>query len=151
MADPFDLGRFVAAQSPVYARVVEELRAGQKRTHWMWFIFPQIAGLGQSETARHFAIASANEARAYLAHSTLGARLHECTQLTLVTLRRSANQIFGSIDELKFRSSLTLFAEAAPDNPVFVAALLKYFAGEADQRTVELLRRNPADVAGQRR
>jgi uncharacterized protein (DUF1810 family) len=111
--DPYNLARFVDAQEPVYADVVAELRAGRKRTHWMWFVFPQIQGLGPSETAQWFAIRSLDEARAYLAHPVLGARLRECTRIVLDIEGRTASEIFGYPDDLKFRSSLTLFARAA--------------------------------------
>ncbi|MDQ2803066.1 MAG: DUF1810 domain-containing protein [Pseudomonadota bacterium] len=139
MNDPYHLERFVAAQAPVYPSVVEELRAGRKRTHWMWFIFPQIAGLGRSETARYFAIASTAEALAYLAHSVLGPRLKTCTELALLVEGRSVDQVFGSPDDMKFRSSMTLFAHVAPGEPLFTAALRKYFAGEPDSLTLKLL------------
>jgi uncharacterized protein (DUF1810 family) len=139
MTDPFNLQRFVDAQEPVYQQVLAELRAGSKRSHWMWFVFPQIAGLGRSETARHFAIASRAEAAAYLAHPVLGARLRECCRLVTLVERRSARQIFGSPDDMKFRSSLTLFAAVAPDDAIFAAALRKYFGGEADTQTLARL------------
>src|ERR1700761_5874520 len=115
MADPFDLQRFVDAQAPVYDAVRRELKAGRKQSHWMWFIFPQIAGLGQSPMSIRFAIASLDEAKAYLAHSILGPRLRECAQLTFEVQSKTAREIFGSIDAVKFRSSMTLFARAAPD------------------------------------
>jgi uncharacterized protein (DUF1810 family) len=137
MDDPFDLQRFVDAQAPVYAQVVAELRAGRKHSHWMWFIFPQIAGLGHSEAARHFAIASRAEAAAYLAHPVLGPRLRECCRLATLVEGRSARQIFGTPDDMKFRSSLTLFAAATTDNAIFTAALEKYFAGAPDRLTLE--------------
>ncbi len=142
MNDGFDLERFVAAQNPVYRAVLEELRAGRKRTHWMWFVFPQVAGLGSSEMARRFAIASRAEARAYLAHPLLGPRLTGCTQLTLAHKDRTAHDIFGSPDDLKFRSSLTLFANAAPDATVFAEALERFFAGRPYERTLWLLDKN---------
>lgn len=138
--DPFNLQRFVDAQDPVYARVARELRAGDKQSHWMWFVFPQVAGLGHSAMAQLYAIGSLDEAKAYLAHQVLGARLKECTTLVLKVEGRSAQAIFGSPDDLKFRSSMTLFARAAPDEPLFRDALEKYFNGEVDTRTVELLR-----------
>ena len=119
--------------------MLQELRAGRKRTHWMWFVFPQITGLGHSETARIFAIASPAEALAYLAHPVLGPRLKTCTELVLQVEGRSVHQIFGSPDDLKFRSSMSLFAHVAPNRPAFDAALQKYFAGEPDSRTVILL------------
>src|SRR5258708_16421114 len=127
MDDPHNLQRFVDAQAPVYAQVVAELRAGGKRSHWMWFIFPQIAGLGHSATARRFAIASHAEAAAYLDHPVLGKRLRECCHLAMLVEGRSARQIFGTPDDLKFRSSRTLFAAIAADNAVFTNALRQYF------------------------
>ncbi len=139
MRELYDLDRFVAAQAPVYARVCDELRAGRKASHWMWFIFPQIAGLGSSPTARFFAIGSLAEAAAYLRHPILGPRLVECTKLVNRIDGRSALQIFGSPDDLKFHSSMTLFKEAASDNAVFRQALDRYFAGEPDRRTLERL------------
>jgi uncharacterized protein (DUF1810 family) len=139
MNDPFNLQRFVDAQAPVYAQVLAELRAGSKRSHWMWFVFPQIAGLGRSETARYFAIGSRDEAAAYLAHPILGTRLRECCRLTMSIEGRSAREIFGSPDDMKFRSSLTLFAKVAPQEAVFAAALQKFFNGEADELTLARL------------
>jgi uncharacterized protein (DUF1810 family) len=139
MADPFDLQRFVEAQAPVYDEVRRELKAGRKQSHWMWFIFPQIAGLGQSPMSIRFAIASLDEAKAYLAHPILGARLRECAGLTLDVEGRSARDIFGSIDEMKFRSSMTLFAQAAPDEDLFQRCLDKYFAGGRDPATLARL------------
>jgi len=139
MDDPFDLQRFVDAQRTVYEHARAELLAGRKTTHWMWFIFPQIEGLGRSPTARRYAIRSLDEARAYLAHPILGPRLVECTQIVNRIEGKSAREIFGSPDDLKFRSSLTLFARAAPDEPVFEQALAKYFDSEPDPLTVERL------------
>jgi len=139
MDDPYNLRRFVEAQEPVYAHVLAELRAGSKRSHWMWFIFPQIAGLGHSETARHFAISSREEAAAYLEHPILGPRLRKCCLLATLVEGRSARQIFGTPDDLKFRSSLTLFAEVASDNAIFKTALQKFFSGEPDALTLERL------------
>ncbi len=136
----YDLERFVSAQQSVYARVTAELRAGRKHTHWMWFVFPQIAGLGHSAMARRYAIGSLDEARAYLAHPVLGPRLRECTQLVLGVQGRAAHAIFGSPDDLKFRSSMTLFAQAAPDDPLFRTALDTYFGGAPDTATLEKLR-----------
>jgi len=138
--DPFDLERFVAAQAPVYERVCAELRAGRKRSHWMWFVFPQIEGLGSSAMARKFAIASREEAEAYLAHPLLGPRLLECTRLVRLVEGRSIAQIFGSPDDVKFRSSMTLFARIAPEHRDFAEALEKYFQGEPDSLTLERLR-----------
>jgi len=139
MDDPYRLQRFVAAQGPVYERVVAELRQGRKASHWMWFIFPQIAGLGHSATAREFAISSRAEAEAYLRHPILGPRLRECTRLVTEIEGRSAREIFGSPDDLKFRSSMTLFAEAAPQERLFATALQQYFNGEVDLLTIEKL------------
>jgi uncharacterized protein (DUF1810 family) len=139
MADPFDLQRFVDAQAPVYDEVRRELKAWRKQSHWMWFIFPQIAGLGQSPMSIRFAIASLNEAKAYLAHPVLGARLRECARLTLDVEGRSARDIFGPIDEMKFRSSMTLFAHAAPDEELFERCIDKYFAGSPDPATTARL------------
>jgi len=136
MDDPFDLQRFVAAQAPVYAQVAAELAAGRKRSHWMWFVFPQLKGLGRSAMAQHYGIASLAEARAYWAHPLLGPRLAQCTGLVLAIDRRSVHEIFGSPDDLKFRSCMTLFAQATGE-PLFTRALEKYFGGEADPRTVE--------------
>ena len=139
MADPFDLDRFVDAQAPLYDEVRRELKAGRKQSHWMWFIFPQIAGLGQSPMSIRFAIASLDEAKAYLAHPVLGARLRECARLTLDVEDRTARDIFGPVDEMKFRSSMTLFAEAAPDEDVFRRCIDKYFAGSPDPATLARL------------
>jgi uncharacterized protein (DUF1810 family) len=136
MADRSDLERFVEAQDPVYEAVRRELGAGRKESHWMWFVFPQVAGLGQSATSIGFAIASLDEARAYLAHPVLGPRLRECATLVLETEGRTARQIFGPVDELKFRSSMTLFARAAPDEELFPRCLDKYFAGQHDPATL---------------
>jgi uncharacterized protein (DUF1810 family) len=138
MADPHNLERFVQAQNPVYAQVCAELAAGLKTSHWMWFVFPQLKGLGRSAMAQHFGITSRAEAQAYWHHALLGARLKECVELVLAVEGRTALQIFGSPDDLKFHSSLTLFAQAAPDEPVFQRALTRYFDGESDARTLEL-------------
>ena len=135
----FNLKRFVEAQDPVYERVCSELAGGEKRSHWMWFIFPQIAGLGYSAMAARYAITSMEEAKAYLKHPLLGPRLIECTELVNGISGRSIHDIFGSPDDVKFRSSMTLFAKAAPDNEVFNRALQNYFEGEYDHRTEELL------------
>jgi uncharacterized protein (DUF1810 family) len=132
----FNLQRFVDAQAPVYERVRRELKVGRKESHWMWFIFPQIAGLGQSPMSVRFAIASLHEAKACLAHPVLGARLRECAQLTLDVEGKTARDIFGSIDEIKFRSSMTLFARAAPDEDLFQRCIDKYFAGASDPATL---------------
>ncbi len=139
MYDPYNLERFVAAQQPCFQQVCAELRSGGKRSHWMWFVFPQIEGLGQSDMARRFAISSREEAVAYAEHPILGPRLRECVRLVDQIEGRSARQIFGDPDDVKFRSSLTLFAEAASDNTVFEHALTKYFGGQPDSRTLERL------------
>jgi uncharacterized protein (DUF1810 family) len=137
--DPYDLQRFVTAQEPVMDRVRAELRRGRKTSHWMWFVFPQVAGLGSSPTAQHSALSGLDEARAYLAHPVLGPRLVECTELAAAVEHGSAAQVFGYPDDLKLRSSMTLFARAAPDTPVFAAVLDRYFDGEPDPRTLDLL------------
>jgi uncharacterized protein (DUF1810 family) len=126
----------VNAQAPVYEQVRQELKVGRKESHWMWFIFPQIAGLGQSSMSIRFAVASLDEGKAYLAHPVLGARLRECAQLTLDAEGKTAREIFGSIDEMKFRSSMTLFARAAPDEDLFQRCIDKYFAGGPDTATL---------------
>jgi uncharacterized protein (DUF1810 family) len=133
------LDRFAQAQEPVLEQVLAELRAGRKTTHWMWFVFPQIRGLGQSPTAQRFAIASRAEAEAYLRHPVLGPRLRDCTRLVNVVEGRSIEEIFGYPDHLKFRSSMTLFAHVTSDNQVFLDALDKYFGGEPDPLTLESL------------
>jgi len=137
MDDPFNLRRFVEAQDLVYRSVISELRAGVKQSHWMWFVFPQIAGLGHSAMADKYAIASLDEAKAYLAHPLLGARLKECTELVLAVTGKTARQILGSPDDMKFRSSMTLFAQAAPNEPLFRDALKKYFDSKDDAATLE--------------
>ena len=139
MSDEHDLSRFVEAQRDSYDRVLAELEAGEKRSHWMWFVFPQIAGLGFSATAQRYAIASLAEARAYLAHPILGPRLLACTEAVTRHQDRSARRILGSPDDLKLRSSLTLFAEAAPDLPVFAEALAIFYGGERDAATLDRL------------
>ncbi|MEE7461278.1 MULTISPECIES: DUF1810 domain-containing protein [Methylobacterium] len=139
MSDTYDLGRFVAAQEGVYGRALAELQAGDKRSHWMWFIFPQIAGLGASPMAQRYAIGSLAEAQAYAAHPVLGARLRACTAAVNAVAGRSAHAIFGSPDDLKFRSSMTLFARAVPGEPVFADALARYFDGVPDPRTLAKL------------
>jgi uncharacterized protein (DUF1810 family) len=138
-ADPFDLRRFVDAQHGVYAQVTTELAAGAKASHWMWFIFPQLRGLGRSSTARHYGIASLAEAQAYWRHALLGARLRECGHLLTHVRGRSALQIFGSVDALKLRSCLTLFERAAPGEPLFAELLRIYYDGERDAATLQLL------------
>ena len=132
------LDRFVTAQNPVYDQVLTELAGGRKRTHWMWFIFPQIAGLGTSETSRRYAIRDLHEARAYLAHPILGERLQQCAALLLQLRDRSAHEIFGSPDDLKLRSSATLFAQVSPPNSVFHQVLDQFFRGDEDARTIAL-------------
>jgi uncharacterized protein (DUF1810 family) len=139
MADSFDLQRFVKAQEPVYEQVRQELKVGRKQSHWMWFIFPQIAGLGQSPVSIRFAIASLDEAEVYLAHPVLGARLRECARLTLEVEGKTALEIFGSIDEMKFRSSMSLFARAGPYEGLFQRCIDKYFAGVSDLATLAKL------------
>jgi len=138
MTDPFDLQRFLDAQAPIYARVVAELRRGQKQTHWMWFVFPQLAGLGHSAMAQRFAIASREEAVAYLGHGVLGPRLRECTALVTAVEGRTAREILGSPDDLKFQSSMTLYGAVSSD-PEFSAAIAKFYGGKPDQRTLDLL------------
>jgi uncharacterized protein (DUF1810 family) len=135
--DPYNLKRFEDAQAPVYARVCEELRNGAKTSHWMWFIFPQIRGLGTSPMARRFAIGSLDEARAYLTHVVLGERLRECTELVNAVEGKTASEIFGFPDDLKFHSSMTLFAKAANNEQRFQRAIDKYFASEMDSGTLE--------------
>jgi uncharacterized protein (DUF1810 family) len=138
MTDRFDLQRFVDAQSPVYPRVLTELRQGRKQSHWMWFIFPQIAGLGHSPMAQRFAIASRAEALAYLGHGVLGSRLRECTALVNAVEGRTINEILGSPDDLKFRSSMTLFG-AVSSEALFAEAIAKFYGGVVDQQTMDLL------------
>jgi uncharacterized protein (DUF1810 family) len=139
MTDEYNLQRFLEAQDHVYDAVLDELRTGGKSSHWMWYIFPQITGLGHSGTAQKFAITSLAEAKAYLQHPILGPRIRECTQLVLNVEGRSAEQIFGYPDHLKFRSCLTLFMTATTDNKVFKDALLKYFDGTPDTLTLDIL------------
>ncbi|WP_448032460.1 DUF1810 domain-containing protein [Bradyrhizobium liaoningense] len=140
MTDPFDLNRFIRAQDPVYRHVQAELARGRKQTHWMWFVFPQVAGLGFSAMSQRYAIESRAEAEAYLAHPVLGARLIECTRLVLAVEGRTINAILGAPDDAKFRSSMTLFG-AVSDEPVFDQAIARYFAGERDGATLEILSR----------
>jgi uncharacterized protein (DUF1810 family) len=139
--DPYDLGRFVAAQDAggTYDRAVAELRRGRKTSHWMWFVFPQVAGLGQSPTSRTYAISSLDEARAYLAHPVLGPRLIECAGIIASLAGISAEQVFGGIDAVKLRSSMSLFLAAAPAEPVFREVLDRFFAGQPDPATQERL------------
>lgn len=138
-ADPFDLRRFVDAQDRVYDTVLAELRSGAKRSHWIWFVFPQLRGLGRSGTAQHYGVSSLDEARAYLAHPVLGPRLRECTGLVAAIDGRSVDEIFGWPDNLKVRSSMTLFAHAADDDSDFRGVLDKFYGGDEDPATVELL------------
>ncbi|HZU39571.1 MAG TPA: DUF1810 domain-containing protein [Solirubrobacteraceae bacterium] len=139
--DPFGLERFLNAQDRggTYEQALRELRAGAKRSHWMWFVFPQLAGLGRSATAQHFAITSLEEARAYLRHPILGARLRECARALIDLDERRAADIFGPLDAMKLRSSMTLFARADPGEPAFQRVLDRYFDGEADPATERLL------------
>ncbi|MDR9864684.1 MULTISPECIES: DUF1810 domain-containing protein [Pseudomonas] len=137
--DPFNLQRFVLAQDPAFERIQRELDEGRKRSHWMWFVFPQFAGLGGSEMSRRFAIGSAEEARAYLDHPLLGAQLRTCTQLVLNVRQRSIAEIFGHPDDLKFHSSMTLFAQFTADDSLFNQALERYFHGILDEWTLQLL------------
>jgi uncharacterized protein (DUF1810 family) len=134
--DPFNLERFVAAQDGVYDAVRAELRAGAKRSHWMWFVFPQLAGLGASPMAQFYALQSVDEARAFLAHPVLGARLRECVDLVNGLDGRTLLEIFGDPDRMKFRSCMTLFERAAPGEPAFARALEKYCGGDRDLRAV---------------
>jgi len=140
MSDLFNLVRFVEAQDPVYASVCSELRQGRKVSHWMWFVFPQIEGLGRSGTARKFAISSLEEARAYLDHPVLGPRLRECTRLVCQISETTIQEIFGSPDDMKFRSCMTLFSRADGDDGIFQEALNKFFSGKPDELTLERIR-----------
>lgn len=133
------LQSFVDAQAPVYATVVQEMAQGAKRSHWMWFIFPQLKALGRSATAQYYGLASLAEARVYVGHALLGTRLRQCTQCVLDVQGRCALQIFGMPDTLKFCSSMTLFERAAPEEPLFARALEKYYAGQRDVQTLALL------------
>ena len=137
--DRFNLQRFVDAQTPIFQRVTSELKAGRKMSHWMWFIFPQIHGLGNSPTAIEYAISGLEEAHAYLAHPVLGPRLKECTQLVLTIENSSAAQVFGSPDDIKFRSCMTLFAQVSEEGNTFTRALEKYFRGIPDRMTLDRL------------
>jgi uncharacterized protein (DUF1810 family) len=137
--DDYDLERFVDAQDPVIDQVRGELEAGRKRTHWMWFVFPQVEGLGKSPKAKRFAISSPDEARKYLEHPTLGPRLTECTEIVNGVEDKTAYEIFGSPDNLKFRSSMTLFDTIADETEIFARALEKYFDDEPDQKTLKIL------------
>jgi uncharacterized protein (DUF1810 family) len=140
--DSYDLHRFVQAQQDTYAQAVDELADGHKASHWMWFVFPQLRGLGRSPMATRFGIASLDEARAYLDHPLLGSRLKQCVRLVLRIDGRSINEIFGSPDDMKFRSCMTLFDLAAPQEAIFAQALQKYFGGTPDERTLALLRQH---------
>ena len=142
--DPFDLSRFLAAQHSIYTGALSEIRAGLKRTHWMWFVFPQAIGLGTSHTAQHYAIRSTDEARAYLAHPILGHRLRECAETLLRVRGRSASEIFGYLDDLKLRSSMTLFASVAEGGSDFDAVLQRYFGGKPDPLTLGFIERDAA-------
>jgi uncharacterized protein (DUF1810 family) len=144
MSDPYNLRRFLEAQQPVYETVRRELKQGRKRSHWMWFVFPQIEGLGQSDMARKYAITSREEGKAYLNHPVLGQRLRECAALVALLNGRSIEDIFGYPDNLKFRSSMTLFAESAPDDRIFRECLEKYFGGKPDVKTLALLSAAPS-------
>lgn len=137
--DPYNLQRFLEAQETVYEAARSELSAGAKRGHWIWFVFPQLKGLGMSAMSQEFGITSLAEAKAYASHPILGARLRECTRLVLNIENRSVDEIFGYPDNLKFRSSMTLFVKSAPDNNIFKSALEKYFGGEGDPLTLEKL------------
>ena len=138
--DPYELERFIAAQRGVFEDARSELQSGQKESHWMWFIFPQLRGLGHSSMAHKYGISSREEAAAYLRHPVLGPRLLECTRLVNQVDGRSVERIFGYPDDLKFRSSMTLFAHATADNELFVKALDKYFGGQPDRMTLERLK-----------
>jgi uncharacterized protein (DUF1810 family) len=136
---PIDLARFIEAQRGSYDQALAELRAGEKRSHWMWFIFPQLAGLGMSAMAQHYAISGLDEARDYLRHPVLGERLRSCTAAVNAVIGRTAHQVFGSPDDMKFRSSITLFGRADPADPTFKEALARYYGGLEDPRTLGLL------------
>jgi uncharacterized protein (DUF1810 family) len=137
--DPFNLARFVKAQDDTYSQAIAELKRGRKTSHWMWFIFPQVEGLGLSPTSVKYAIHGTEEAEAYLEHPVLGPRLEECCQAILALQGRSAHEIFGSPDDMKLRSSMTLFAAVSPDGSIFEKVLRKYFDGERDEKTLEVL------------
>jgi uncharacterized protein (DUF1810 family) len=141
--DPYDLNRFVRAQEHDYERALSEIKSGRKRTHWMWYIFPQIDGLGFSSTAKHYAIKSLTEAKAYLEHPTLGPRLLACAEAVVRIEDRSATEIFGTPDDMKLRSCATLFARVAPRDSVFERLLTKYYRGERDGKTLQILGRAP--------
>ena len=139
MEDPFNLDRFVFAQEKIYSSVVEELKAGLKMSHWMWFIFPQVESLGRTEIAKRYAIKSLDEAKAYVSHPVLGRRLQECTELVLAIDGKSANDIFGHPDDLKFKSSMTLFLVAVPQIDLFQRAINKYYDGYQDGLTLDFI------------
>jgi uncharacterized protein (DUF1810 family) len=139
MDDPYQLNRFVDAQQDDFQRALSEIRSGRKRSHWMWYIFPQIDGLASSSTSKYYAIKSIEEAKAYLAHPVLGPRLLECAEAVVQVEGRSAREIFGSPDDMKLRSCATLFARVAPPGSVFERLLAKYYRGEGDQKTLQLL------------
>lgn len=139
LADPFDLARFTDAQDPVYSSVVSELGSGRKRTHWMWYVFPQVEGLGLSDTSKRYAIRSLEEAQRYLEHPVLGARLRECAEAVLAVEGRWASEIFGSPDDVKLQSSMTLFALVAGRDSLFARVLDKYFSGKQDGETLRRL------------
>lgn len=142
--DEYNLSRFLQAQEEDYERALGELRSGQKRTHWMWYIFPQLDGLAFSSTAKHYAIKDVNEAEAYLVHPVLGPRLQECAEAVMRVEGRSAKEIFGSPDDLKLKSCATLFAHISAPGSVFERLLVEYYQGQHDERTLELLRTNSA-------
>jgi len=146
--DPYDLKRFLLAQEADYERAVSEIRSGRKRSHWMWYIFPQIDGLGFSSTAKHYAIRSQAEAKAYIEHPVLGPRLVECTEAVISLEGRSATGIFGSPDDLKLRSCATLFASVSPPGSVFDRLLGKYYQGRRDAKTLQLLGTEPTSPSG---
>lgn len=139
MEDPFHLQRFVDAQNSIYGNVVNELKSGEKRTCWMWFVFPQVFGLGRTSTAEKYSIKSLEEAKAYIMHPILGVRLQECTNLVINIDSKTASQIFGFPDDLKFRSSMTLFNYVAEDNKIFLYAINKFYAGKEDDLTIKIL------------
>jgi len=140
--DDHDLDRFLKAQGDTYDIALDELKAGRKRSHWIWFIFPQIAGLGQSPTSQFYGVKSLDEAASYLRHPILGGRLHESLKTLQMLEETSADRVFGDLDAMKFRSSLTLFAEANPSDPIIEAALDRWFGGRKDEKTLQLLRRD---------
>ena len=142
MKDSFNLERFITAQEKVYPTVIEELITGTKISHWMWFIFPQVDGLGRTEIAKRYAIKSLDEAKAYIAHPLLGTRLQECIELVLDIDGKTANAVFGSPDDLKFKSSMTLFLVAAPHIDLFQRVINKYYDGQQDKVTIEILKQN---------